>query len=189
MRSQENISFYWHWLEIPAVQEQALLEHAELFEKHVQELMPNRSIAFKPLDDKQTEILRISINNGGIPVPSDLGIDSDSFLVLVTNSQHRVAQLCQSLKPEAKYGISFPNERVCCIYEPEDKYTFWHEIYHLLGADDCYIEENDIIIDRGPTCEDADCIMQYGITKQSINIGPWVCTYNIEKIINRLNDF
>ena len=60
------------------------------------------------------------------------------------------------------------------------KYVAWHEALHLLGAEDCYTPQ-----DPGPTCEQANCIMQYAPDQASVGEWPFLCQANVERVRDR----
>lgn len=59
-------------------------------------------------------------------------------------------------------------------------YVVWHEALHLLGATDCYTPQ-----DPGPTCEQANCIMQYAPDQASVGEWPFLCQANVERVRDR----
>ena len=66
---------------------------------------------------------------------------------------------------------------VAVVWEPDNKYLIWHEILHLLGAEDCCDERG-----WGPTCGKSNCIMQYSPVKRLIGSWPFLCDKNITRI-------
>ncbi len=108
--------------------------------------------------------------------------------VLVCNNDHALVDLIRKQLAEqgTKYeswGIAYGNLAV--VYVPTDAYVIWHEILHTLGAKDCY-DENDPEGNPGPTCELANCIMQYVPTEANVGEWPFLCEANIGRIQSQL---
>lgn len=86
--------------------------------------------------------------------------------------------------PSAQWGIA--NESLAIVYEHHSRIVVWHELLHLLGADDCYdMTEGD----WGPNCGLPNCIMQYQATINNVGDWPFLCEKNIEKIQKRITEW
>jgi hypothetical protein len=66
------------------------------------------------------------------------------------------------------------------VWNLNNKYLIWHEVFHLLGAQDCYDKNG-----HGPICEITNCIMQYEPTDKNVGQWPFLCAKNIERICSR----
>jgi len=67
---------------------------------------------------------------------------------------------------------------LAAVYESDKKVAMWHEALHLLGADDCYIEDN-------PSRKKSDCnldgyIMEYAVPESTCENWPFLCDKNIK---------
>jgi len=105
-------------------------------------------------------------------------------LLIGANPIGEIARKFKEVAPYALYGVQFPNTNIAAIYHYNDPYTTWHEIFHLLGSEDCYeVNDQGEVTDRGPTCGMTNCIMQYGITAELIGQWPFLCDKNIKRTI------
>jgi hypothetical protein len=78
--------------------------------------------------------------------------------------------------------LSFMRENfLCAVYKPNSKVTVWHEALHLLGADDCYIVE-DNHVRKKPCCNLDGCIMEYGAPENTCEKRPFLCERNVKKL-------
>lgn len=75
------------------------------------------------------------------------------------------------------WGTSFQGGPLAVCWEVPDKFIVWHEVLHLLGADDCYDEST-----HARTCELANCIMQFEPTSASVGGWPFLC----KRVLGRL---
>lgn len=72
------------------------------------------------------------------------------------NEGNKVAIISESLKTEYPWGEAW---EMITFIKNKEKANIWHEIAHLLGADDHYERDTTAAKD---TCGLDDCIMQYG---------------------------
>lgn len=175
-----KIHFVVYWVPIDLDEGQQInLEHWLMqLDQHLKNLVPAASIRFEPLPESKVVSYTQAVAPGSIPHPQDYGIVDNSFLVVTSSRDHPLRQTCLDINPVAEYGCCHEGIPQCNIYQPDDSYTLWHEIYHLFGAEDCYTVRPNGEIDRGPTCGEADCIMQYGIETQGGSKRPHLCDKN-----------
>lgn len=110
---------------------------------------------------------------------SNLGFFIPSLLVYC----HRDSAIARSALRED--GASPWGAEWCgfaAVYEPDNKFIIWHEALHLLGAHDCY--EEDDPYRRKPDCNCNSCIMQYVPTEETV--GKWsLCDKNVKMLKSR----
>ncbi len=96
-------------------------------------------------------------------------------LLVVCPPDHHLAKLAKKSLPTAVYGAA--NSFFAAVYH-ESKQVIWHEILHLLGADDCYqLSKSGDVVQR--ECRDLpNCIMQYD-PEESNGEWPFLCDRNI----------
>lgn len=100
-------------------------------------------------------------------------------LIVFCDSRHRLARKCLDASPNALWGVACGGLAVC--YALGNDCAIWHEALHLLGAKDCYEEENPSR-NPGPTCENPECIMQYAPTKGVVDSFLPLCSGNAGRI-------
>ncbi len=121
-------------------------------------------------------LLRKSRGTGSEYSGSDL-------LIICADPNGKIARMCKTEAIYARYGALFSDTNIAAIYYYEDSYSMWHEVFHLLGAKDCYdIDHHGNVINRGPNCGKTNCIMQYEITDKLIGKWPFICGINIKRI-------
>ena len=86
-------------------------------------------------------------------IRSQLG--RDALLVVGCGKDHSLAREIRKINPDALWGGTWSEVGLAVCWRIE-KPVVWHEALHLLGAHDCYC-----LPDKGPTCEQPNCIMQY----------------------------
>ncbi len=96
-------------------------------------------------------------------------------LIVFCSRQHDLAQKCLTANPNALWGGK--NSRLAVVYELDNYCAIWHELLHLLGAEDCYDTDNP-----GPTCKHQQCIMQYAPTKGIVDGRLPLCSNNVNQI-------
>ena len=79
--------------------------------------------------------------------------------------------------PHALWGVSNGFLSVIYYHEPA---LIWHEMFHLLGAEDCYKIEDHGLNDH--SCGNQRCIMQYAPTLESTGDPPSMCSGNVARI-------
>jgi len=80
--------------------------------------------------------------------------------------------------------LSFMRENfLCAVYKPNSKVTVWHEILHLLGAVDCY-DNNDPYrpLPKDVCSLGCACIMWYAPTQETVKRWPFLCERNVKML-------
>ncbi len=96
-------------------------------------------------------------------------------LIVACAQQHELAAACRENNPQALWGGTIgPLAVSYCL---GNRFLAWHEALHLMAADDCYDLPN-----RGPICEQANCIMQYDPTVHTVGPWPWLCRANAIRV-------
>ena len=104
--------------------------------------------------------------------------NSDTYsakLLVYCSPYSHIAVAAQNKKPVAKWGATCG--RLAAIYSPNNKNTIYHEALHLLGADDCYIENNPY--QKKADCNFNGCIMEYVLTENVCENWPFLCDKNL----------
>ncbi|MBL7187426.1 MAG: hypothetical protein ISS70_13980 [Phycisphaerae bacterium] len=102
-------------------------------------------------------------------------------LLVICAKESRLAKVSLEANSDAEWGIAVNN--LAIVYGLHHKNSVWHEMLHLLGADDCYdLSESD----RGPNCDCPNCIMQYDATIADVKSWPFLCDTNIQNIQKRI---
>jgi hypothetical protein len=83
----------------------------------------------------------------------------------------------QQRSPHALWGVS--NGFLSVIYHHEPA-LIWHEMFHLLGAEDCYKIGERGIDDH--FCGNQRCVMQYAPTLEAVGNPPSICSGNVARI-------
>lgn len=96
-------------------------------------------------------------------------------IVVACDPNHPLARSAKRESPWACHGATAGC--IAAVYCLKDE-VVWHEALHLLDADECYTVEGGNVIDVGPTCGTANCIMQYDATGSVIDNGPILCCAN-----------
>ena len=117
-----------------------------------------------------------------LPYLESINTKLEGKLVVICKPDSKLANICKLACPEGLYGATFVEAGTAYVYDLNNPYTFWHESFHLYGAKDCYIVKGNKVINPGPVCGETDCIMQYGISRQSGGIRPWLCKENLTRI-------
>ncbi len=86
-----------------------------------------------------------------------------------------IAVAARNEKSVAKWGCTCA--RLAAIYSPNNKNTICHEALHLLGADDCYIEDEPY--QKKPDCNFNGCIMEYVPAENVCENWPFLCDKNL----------
>jgi len=136
-----------------------------------------------------------------------VGNESDAFLGCSLNIEKilpitaNLLVYCVSNDPIAKAAIRESHQRArwgytgdyvnyvrgalfAAVYKPDNKFIIWHEALHLLGADDCYDENN--LYQKKPDCDFPDGIMQYAPTPKNVRGWPFLCNKNVKLIHKRV---
>ena len=99
---------------------------------------------------------------------------------------HQDSQVAKAAKSEAARMNKAPpcwgaaNSPLAAAYKVGSKVAVWHEALHLLGADDCYIEDDPY--QKKPDCELDGCIMEYAPLESTCENWPFLCDENIKKL-------
>jgi hypothetical protein len=100
-----------------------------------------------------------------------------AYLLVICSQDSILTEMALRADPVAKWGATL--RPIALAYHTCDKYTTWHETFHLLGAEDCYDRDKD---NDGPNCDLSNCIMQYVPTSQFVGGWPFLCQKNIQKV-------
>lgn len=118
----------------------------------------------------------------------ELGVERTSVrlpkVVVFCTQDHPLAKIIVTASPHAEWGAS--NEMISVVYELQPAVT-WHEMLHLLGAEDCYKEDN-LDENAPPTCGHGNCIMQYAPTLERVGDPFFLCQDNVQRIQQRYSD-
>ena len=101
-----------------------------------------------------------------------------SKLVVCCNADWTLARKGKAGAAHASWGCQWG--QLVAIYK-HDRYVIWHELFHLLGADDCYDVGSAAEI-RDHTCGNQKCIMQYAPSEQNVDEPPFICRDIIQRI-------
>jgi hypothetical protein len=99
-------------------------------------------------------------------------------LVVICEPSDPLVAKVQVTNPGALWGAS--NGALAIIYHHEPT-VIWHEMFHLLGADDCYEGESadESVL---PKCGHRNCIMQYAPSIAVVGDPPFICDSNVQLI-------
>ena len=99
-------------------------------------------------------------------------------VVVFCRTDHPLRTIIMKQWPHARWGGSLGGTSV--IYE-ERRGAAWHEMLHLLGAEDCYDPNNPDGVAL-PTCGHSNCIMQYAPNLGESENSFFLCESNAERI-------
>ncbi|MCK4292909.1 MAG: hypothetical protein KAY65_06915 [Planctomycetes bacterium] len=99
-------------------------------------------------------------------------------LLVYCSPDSHIAVAAQRKAPHAKRGATCAF--LAAVYSLNSKSTIFHEALHLLGADDCYIEDKPC--QKKPDCNFERCIMDYNPAEQWCENWPFICERNIEQL-------
>ncbi len=109
-----------------------------------------------------------------------IGIKNTSIakLLVYCSPDSNIAVAAKRQNPHAKYGAmcSF----LAAVYSLNKKSTIFHEALHLLGADECYIEDKPSL--KKPDCNFKRCIMNFEPREEWCEKWPFICVKNIKLI-------
>lgn len=100
-------------------------------------------------------------------------------VVIACQKNYRLARLVQASNPLAKWGASNGAGAIIYHFEPA---LIWHEMFHLLGAKDCYHVGADGRVEDDRTCGNENCVMQYAPSIATVGDPPFLCSGNINEI-------
>ncbi|MGA1980432.1 MAG: hypothetical protein ABSG99_07740 [Sedimentisphaerales bacterium] len=90
-----------------------------------------------------------------------------------------IAKAARREKPSTtKYGAN--HGFFSAVYKPNSKVIVWHEALHILGADDCYKEDNPT--QKKLCCKLDGCIMEYNPPESTCENRPFLCDRNVKKL-------
>ncbi len=89
----------------------------------------------------------------------------------------RTHPLLRTHATDGIWGTAFQGGPLAVCWQVPDKFIVWHEVLHLLGADECYKEST-----HEQTCERPNCIMQYVPTSASVGEWPFLCLTVMERL-------
>lgn len=95
---------------------------------------------------------------------------------------HPLACSARANNKDALWGAAFRDSTLALVYgKLDDEFAMWHELLHLYNAGECYE-----LPDRGPTCTNRRCIMQYEPTADRTGPGIEICEANLHLVRKRL---
>jgi hypothetical protein len=97
-------------------------------------------------------------------------------LLVYCSRDSQVAKAALRQKPLAQWGATC--SPLAAVYVLDNRVAMWHEALHLLGADDCYIEDNPS--QKKSDCNLDGCIMEYAAPESTCENWPFLCDKNIE---------
>lgn len=188
------IVLYWHCLDMTEADEKFVADAAEKLSQFLRTEPTKLSITPKRLKDehklaKKVETILAKVCNQSY----EFRRCADDILNLLPITVHllvysmrcsEIAKAAVSSNDKAKWGLTYP----CCltsnsfaaVYQRDNKFVVWHEALHLLGADDCYEENNPY--QKKPDCDFPDGIMQYAPTQENVRDWPFLCNKNVSLI-------
>lgn len=99
-------------------------------------------------------------------------------LLVYCSPDSKIAAAAQRKKPHAKWGAMCAF--LAAVYSLNNKSAIFHEALHLLGADDCYIEDKPS--QKKADCNFEHCIMDYKPPEKWCENWPFICDKNIDLI-------
>ena len=99
-------------------------------------------------------------------------------LLVYCSPDSNIAIAAQRKVPHAEWGAMCAF--LAAVYSLNNKIAIFHEALHLLGADDCYIEDKPC--QKKPDCNFERCIMDYNPPEQWCENWPFICDKNIDLI-------
>jgi hypothetical protein len=99
-------------------------------------------------------------------------------LVVLCDAGSDLSRKVQKAKCGALWGACVGRLAIVYHHEPA---AVWHEMFHLLGAEDCYKGECPDEHDP-PRCGHMNCIMQCAPTVMRVGDPPFMCEANIQRI-------
>ena len=109
-------------------------------------------------------------------------VEQPRGLLICCSTESTIATLVKKSCPHCQWGANCDGLSVVYEHQPA---AVWHEMFHLLGAEDCYVvKPNGHIQDF--TCGNRRCIMQYAPEVQVVGDPPFVCEDNVRRICGSL---
>ncbi len=188
------ITIYWHCLETTATDEDEKFVAGALDQlaQHLRKEPTKLPISIKRLGDEPELARKVAekLNrlNDQLYTFSDCAADIADVLpidkaytakLLVYCSPHgHIAVAAQRKNPDARWGGTCGP--LAAVYKPNDKNGVFHEALHLLGADECYREDDPY--QKKPDCNRDGCIMEYEPTENTCEDWPFLCDKNVRII-------
>lgn len=101
---------------------------------------------------------------------------SDTAIIVCCSPGHPVTARCVEEAPHAVWGAT--EWLVALVYSSLNRFIIWHEMLHLLRAEDCYDPDDRDEV----TCGFEGCIMQYAPTSCTVRQRPFLCDGNVQRI-------
>lgn len=192
------ISIYWHCLEPKASDEDEKFVAGALDQlaQHLKTEPIKLSISIKRLGD-ETDLAKKVVEEldrlndqmytfiecehaivSAFYIGGLIGETYKAKLLVYCSPDSRIALAAQKNAPHAELGAACGF--LAAVYSLNNKSTIFHEALHLLGADDCYIENQPC--QKKPDCNFERCIMDYNPTEQWCENWPFICDKNIDLI-------
>lgn len=103
-------------------------------------------------------------------------------LVVSCATQSELARKAMARLPHARWGVTTGGLAIIYRHEPT---VVWHEMLHLLGAEDCYKVGRSGRLDDH-TCGHENCLMQHEPTIERVSeVSPFLCKKNVALIKER----
>lgn len=180
---------YYYCYDMPPEKEISLREAMRKLSRLLNLAPAEIDYRFSELPEEHTKNVRDIIN--GIDIVGAWSVriaryfrrreGNPSGILILCARESRLAKLSKDESSSACWGYSYP--WLGLSYGGHDEYIVWHEMMHLLGADDCYdLKQRS----HAPNCELDNCIMQYEPTKHTVGEWPFLCCKNINLIKKRL---
>ena len=191
------MNLYYHLHEVAEGEQTFIRESLSRFQQqYLRSKELGLSVEVKELPKYIGELVNKKLNTGELGIwprihdivllrdePTTERVFNGSDLLLIcANQLSEIACLCKKESSHLEYGAMFPGINMAIAYYFENPYVLWHEAFHLLRAEDCYETDAGTVTDRGPTCDKANCIMQYAITDDKIGNWPFLCQENMERV-------
>jgi len=136
------------------------------------------------LDIRSMRVAEAMAREIGTLATSDANTSLIPRLVVRCSRGHPLAKTCLAAYPHACWGLT--SCKVLAVVYDDREVALWHEVLHLVGAEDCYE-----LPDRGPKCSHLrrhlPCIMQYEPIEGEVGGKLQICPENAERIQRVLN--
>ncbi|MHC4558358.1 MAG: hypothetical protein ACYTFW_12890 [Planctomycetota bacterium] len=109
-----------------------------------------------------------------------ISIDHTAKLLVYCSPRSHIAVAAQREKPHAAWGVTC--ESFAAVYNFSNKIAIFHEVLHLLGVDDCYVEDEPY--PKKTDCNFKHCIMDYNPPKKWCENWPFLCNKNVRVLQN-----
>ncbi len=178
-------------LELAEMASSAMSTFPAFVERHI----PGLEFQVQPLPPALRERLWSVVRGQSLPgaaagvldllgVSGYLSVDRSALVLLALRWHSACASAWRATGPFEVWGRAC--DSLAVVIDNYDKTVFWHEALHLLGAGDCYDGDHPDT-SPGPSCELANCIMQYDMTLTHNRGGPSLCSANCKLIRSQWN--